>query len=146
MTTLQVYAHRLSDPNLGKLDTTTSLHHDDANRTFSLSFSIAPQLKVTIANELRDQVEVFQTLEYPRFLATLIPVFVDILQNGNPVFQSNVPEQVRHFLHKRRIVSSQRTNKNTPLFPYIEITKYYIGNYISITTNRNIERIRTRIM
>ncbi|KAG2212646.1 hypothetical protein INT47_000623 [Mucor saturninus] len=69
MTTLQVYAHRLSDPNL------------------------APQLKVTIANELRDQVEVFQTLEYSRFLATLIPVFVDILQNGNPVFQSNVPEQ-----------------------------------------------------
>ncbi|OAD08306.1 hypothetical protein MUCCIDRAFT_32523, partial [Mucor lusitanicus CBS 277.49] len=49
--------------------------------------------KVTIANELRDQVEVFQTLEYSRFLATLIPVFVDILQNGNPVFQSNVPEQ-----------------------------------------------------
>ncbi|GAA5802218.1 hypothetical protein HPULCUR_007681 [Helicostylum pulchrum] len=69
MTTLQVYAHRLGDPNL------------------------APQLKVTIANELRDQVEVFQTLEYSRFLATLIPVFVDILQNGNPVFQSNVPEQ-----------------------------------------------------
>ncbi|KAG2214450.1 hypothetical protein INT46_007375 [Mucor plumbeus] len=69
MTTLQVYAHRLGDPNL------------------------APGLKVTIANELRDQVEVFQTLEYSRFLATLIPVFVDILQNGNPVFQSNVPEQ-----------------------------------------------------
>ncbi|EPB81798.1 hypothetical protein HMPREF1544_11483 [Mucor circinelloides 1006PhL] len=69
MTTLQVYAHRLSDPNL------------------------TPALKVTIANELRDQVEVFQTLEYSRFLATLIPVFVDILQNGNPVFQSNVPEQ-----------------------------------------------------
>ncbi|KAI8370186.1 hypothetical protein EDC96DRAFT_563874 [Choanephora cucurbitarum] len=69
MTTLQVYAHRLSDPNL------------------------APGLKVTIANELRDQVEIFQTLEYSRFLATLIPVFVDILQNGNPVFQSNVPEQ-----------------------------------------------------
>jgi hypothetical protein len=57
-------------------------------------FLLAPQLKVTIANELRDQVEVFQTLEYSRFLATLIPVFVDILQNGNPVFQSNVPEQV----------------------------------------------------
>ncbi|KAI7902282.1 uncharacterized protein BX663DRAFT_552217 [Cokeromyces recurvatus] len=69
MTTLQVYAHRLSDPNL------------------------APGLKVTIANELRDQVEIFQTLEYPRFLATLIPVFIDILQNGNPVFQSNIPEQ-----------------------------------------------------
>jgi transformation/transcription domain-associated protein len=51
-------------------------------------------LKVTIANELRDQVEVFQTLEYPRFLATLIPVFIDILQNGSPVFTSTAPEQV----------------------------------------------------
>ncbi|KAI9486745.1 MAG: hypothetical protein EXX96DRAFT_53394 [Benjaminiella poitrasii] len=69
MTTLQVYAHRLSDP------------------------SLAPGLKVTIANELRDQVEVFQTLEYSRFLATLIPVFIDIFQNGTPIFQSNVPEQ-----------------------------------------------------
>ncbi|KAI8368238.1 uncharacterized protein BYT42DRAFT_123486 [Radiomyces spectabilis] len=69
MTTLQVYAHRLGDPNLGI------------------------GLKVTIANELRDQVEVFQTLEYPRFLSTLIPVFLDILQNGTPVFVSNAPEQ-----------------------------------------------------
>ncbi|OAD77362.1 hypothetical protein PHYBLDRAFT_36397 [Phycomyces blakesleeanus NRRL 1555(-)] len=69
MTTLQVYAHRLGDPNL------------------------AISLKVTIANELRDQVEVFQTLEYPRFLSTLIPVFLDILQNGTPVFVSNAPEQ-----------------------------------------------------
>ncbi|ORX57551.1 hypothetical protein DM01DRAFT_1302758 [Hesseltinella vesiculosa] len=69
MTTLQVYAHRLGDPNL------------------------AVSLKVTIANELRDQVEVFQTLEYPRFLATLIPVFLDILQNGTPVFMSTAPEQ-----------------------------------------------------
>lgn len=58
-------------------------------------YRLAPSLKVTIANELRDQVEVFQTLEYSRFLSILIPVFVDILQNGNPVFQSNVPEQVK---------------------------------------------------
>ncbi|KAI9481535.1 MAG: hypothetical protein EXX96DRAFT_217391 [Benjaminiella poitrasii] len=69
MTTLQVYAHRLGDPNL------------------------ATNLKVTIANELRDQVEVFQTAEYPKFLSTLIPVFLDILQNEQPVFVSNAPEQ-----------------------------------------------------
>ncbi|KAI8988247.1 hypothetical protein BDF20DRAFT_910766 [Mycotypha africana] len=69
MTTLQVYAHRLSDPNL------------------------AINLKVTIANELRDQVEVFQTAEYPKFLSTLIPVFLSILQNEPPVFLSNAPEQ-----------------------------------------------------
>ncbi|KAG2237337.1 hypothetical protein INT48_009070 [Thamnidium elegans] len=69
MTTLQVYAHRLGDSNL------------------------AINLKVTIANELRDQVEVFQTAEYPKFLSTLIPVFLDILQNEQPVFISNAPEQ-----------------------------------------------------
>ncbi|KAI9246865.1 hypothetical protein BY458DRAFT_560504 [Sporodiniella umbellata] len=69
MTTLQVYAHRLSDS------------------------SLSPNLRVTIANELRDQVELFQTLEYPRFLSTLLPVFIDILQNGNPVFTSGTSEQ-----------------------------------------------------
>lgn len=50
---------------------------------------------MTIANELRDQVEVFQTAEYPKFLSTLIPVFLDILQNEQPVFISNAPEQVK---------------------------------------------------
>ncbi|CEP07551.1 hypothetical protein [Parasitella parasitica] len=69
MTTLQVYAHRLGDVNL------------------------AINLKVTIANELRDQVEVFQTAEYPKFLSTLVPVFLDLLQNEPPVFISNAPEQ-----------------------------------------------------
>ncbi|CEG63044.1 Putative Transformation/transcription domain-associated protein [Rhizopus microsporus] len=69
MTTLQIYAHRLSDPDL------------------------AIGLKVTIANELRDQVEVFQTSEYPKFLSTLLPLFLDILQNEQPVFISNAPEQ-----------------------------------------------------
>ncbi|KAG1145231.1 hypothetical protein G6F37_006937 [Rhizopus arrhizus] len=69
MTTLQIYAHRLSDPDL------------------------AIGLKVTIANELRDQVEVFQTSEYPKFLSTLLSLFLDILQNEPPVFISNAPEQ-----------------------------------------------------
>lgn len=55
---------------------------------------IAIGLKVTIANELRDQVEVFQTSEYPKFLSTLLPLFLDILQNEQPVFISNAPEQV----------------------------------------------------
>jgi hypothetical protein len=55
-------------------------------------------LKVTIANELRDQVEVFQTAEYPKFLSTLVPVFLDILQKEQPVFISNAPEQVSSLL------------------------------------------------
>lgn len=61
---------------------------------FNTCLLLAPNLRVTIANELRDQVEMFQTLEYPKFLSTLIPIFMDILQNGNPVFQSGTPEQV----------------------------------------------------
>lgn len=65
-------------------------------------FILAIGLKVTIANELRDQVEVFQTSEYPKFLSTLLPLFLDILQNEQPVFISNAPEQVNaliSFLH-----------------------------------------------
>lgn len=62
---------------------------------YTYNIAIAPNLRVTIANELRDQVEMFQTLEYPKFLSTLLPVFMDILQNGSPVFQSNAPEQVK---------------------------------------------------
>lgn len=52
---------------------------------------------MTIANELRDQVEVFQTSEYPKFLSTLLSLFLDILQNEPPVFISTAPEQVRFF-------------------------------------------------
>lgn len=95
MTTLQVYAHRLGDPNLGK---TNVQQLNQSLLTLSCYSFLGVNLKVTIANELRDQVEVFQTLEYPRFLSTLISVFVDILQNGAPVFVSTAPEQVSSIL------------------------------------------------
>lgn len=52
------------------------------------------KLKVKIASELRDSVEIFQSVEYARFLSILMPVFSDILMNGQPVFASNAPEQV----------------------------------------------------
>jgi hypothetical protein len=63
---------------------------------YSFLFKTAIGLKVTIANELRDQVEVFQTSEYPKFLSTLLSLFLDILQNEPPVFISNAPEQVNN--------------------------------------------------
>lgn len=73
------------------------------NDRFAHRKHIGISLKVTIANELRDQVEVFQTAEYSKFLSTLIPVFLDILQNDPPVFISNAPEQVNlktsHVMH-----------------------------------------------
>ncbi|ORX90024.1 hypothetical protein K493DRAFT_381622 [Basidiobolus meristosporus CBS 931.73] len=65
----EVYATRLADPNLDV------------------------KLKVTIALELRDSVEIFQSVEYPRFLSVLMKVFSDILTKGAPVFVSNAPEQ-----------------------------------------------------
>ncbi|KAF9581361.1 hypothetical protein BGW38_001654, partial [Lunasporangiospora selenospora] len=65
----EVFATRLSDPALDV------------------------KLKVKIASELRDSVEIFQSVEYARFLSILMPVFTDILQNGLPVFASNAPEQ-----------------------------------------------------
>ncbi|KAG0235555.1 hypothetical protein B0O80DRAFT_498171 [Mortierella sp. GBAus27b] len=67
--TCEVYATRLSDPGL------------------ELS------LKVKIATELRDSVEIFQSVEYARFLSILMPVFTDILMNGQPVFVSHALEQ-----------------------------------------------------
>lgn len=94
---------------------------------------------MTIANELRDQVEVFQTAEYPKFLSTLIPVFLDILQNEQPVFISSAPEQVN--AQDSRSVLSVVTNSFT-----IEIKKYHIRNHLSITSDGSLERIRARAM
>lgn len=91
MTALKVYADRLGDPNLGNIGRT--IFENIINRSYFLFVAI--HLKVTIANDLRDQVEVFQTTEYPNFLSTLIPVFLDILHNVQPVFISNAPEQVK---------------------------------------------------
>jgi transformation/transcription domain-associated protein len=46
-----------------------------------------------IAMELRDKVEIFQSVEYRRFLALLLPVFTSILRDGQPAFTSNAVEQ-----------------------------------------------------
>lgn len=94
---------------------------------------------MTIANELRDQVEIFQTLEYPRFLSTLIPVFLDILQNGSPVFVSNSHEQV--------ILLYACLTLECNMYPFFqETTQHHSRDYISTTTNRATEGIRSRPM
>lgn len=68
------------------------------------------KLKVKIASELRDSVEIFQSVEYARFLSILMPVFTDILMNGQPVFASNAPEQVcfRRAMHPLNVFSWQK--------------------------------------
>jgi hypothetical protein len=49
--------------------------------------------KVQQACELRDSIEVFQATDYKRFLTRLIPVFLKILGEGQPIFVSTIPEQ-----------------------------------------------------
>lgn len=53
-----------------------------------------PKYKVQQASELRDSIEVFQSTDYQRFLSRLIPVFLKILGEGQPIFISTHPEQV----------------------------------------------------
>jgi hypothetical protein len=49
--------------------------------------------KVQQACELRDSIEVFQATDYQRFLLKLVPVFLKILGEGQPIFISTIPEQ-----------------------------------------------------
>ncbi|KAI9769878.1 MAG: hypothetical protein M1839_003575 [Geoglossum umbratile] len=67
-TPVDVFAARLGDPNL------------------------EIKLKVSIAAELRDSIDLFQGAAYPSFLAKLMPVFMQLLQ-GKPVFISTSAEQ-----------------------------------------------------
>ncbi|KAH0562572.1 hypothetical protein GP486_002747 [Trichoglossum hirsutum] len=67
-TSVDVFAARLGDPNL------------------------EIKLKVSIASELRDSIDLFQGPAYPKFLAKLMPVFMQLLQ-GKPVFISTSAEQ-----------------------------------------------------
>ena len=79
------------------------------------------KLKVKIASELRDSVEIFQSVEYARFLSILMPVFTDILMNGQPVFASNAPEQVSH--------------RRGAFFSYESAWKYTMTRVPDMTTN-----------
>lgn len=56
------------------------------------------KLKLQIANELRDSIDLFThtvPADYTKFLGQLMPVFLEILR-GPPVFVSTSPEQVSH--------------------------------------------------
>ncbi len=51
-------------------------------------------VKLGIVNELRESIEIVQSPEYPRYLATLLPVFIQLLSTINPVFNSDAEEHV----------------------------------------------------
>lgn len=60
-----------------------------------MKWRIDVKLKLQIAGELRDSIDVFTHVptEYTKFLQKLMPVFFTIL-NGQPVFISTSPDQV----------------------------------------------------
>jgi hypothetical protein len=76
------YAEKLSDPTLG---TAFAAAVTDA---------IDPKYRLQQASELRDTIDVLQGTDYPKFLAKLVPVFLKILGEGQPIFVSTLPEQV----------------------------------------------------
>ncbi len=58
--------------------------------------SLDAKLKLQIASELRDSIDLYTHAtpgEYHKFLQKLMPVFLEILR-GPPVFISTLPEQV----------------------------------------------------
>lgn len=93
----EYYAEKLSDPSLGK----HSALPENQGRLTNASRPIDPKFKVQQACELRDSIEVFQATDYQRFLSKLVPIFLKILGDGQPIFVSTIPEQV--FPHRIEI-------------------------------------------
>ncbi|CAG8494689.1 11619_t:CDS:10, partial [Ambispora leptoticha] len=99
-----IYASRLSDVKLGILQFTV--------------WQFEARLKLNIAMDLRDSVEVFQNAEYPRFLQVMMPVFRKILNETQPVFVTN---DNNHWIQKLRNVVLEilhRLPLNDALKPY----------------------------
>jgi transformation/transcription domain-associated protein len=66
---------------------------------------IDPKHKVQHALELRDSIEVFQATDYVRFLHKMMPVFLKVLGEGQPIFVSTIPEQVElRFSYSRMLM------------------------------------------
>ena len=100
----EVYAARLSDSKLGASLRRLGLWFVYTNSKSTqllccrLTWIILFQdykLKYQIATELRDSVEIYQSADYARFLQVLMPVFYKILNEGQPVFNNNDPQQVK---------------------------------------------------
>ncbi|KAI8925789.1 hypothetical protein BC831DRAFT_256646 [Entophlyctis helioformis] len=57
------------------------------------------KVKVAIVTELRDSIEIVQSVEYPRFLAFLLPVFISILSSVEPsLFADTNDNKVRNII------------------------------------------------
>lgn len=97
------YAEKLSDPTLGTQNTLPSLYplrcFGEYLRVCADAGGADTKHKVQQASELRDSIEVFQATDYKRFLTRLIPVFLKLLGEGQPIFVSTIPEQAPPLIH-----------------------------------------------
>lgn len=50
------------------------------------------KIKLNITQEIKDTLEIPRDPELLKTLAIVIPVLIDILKNGNPVFKKHPPE------------------------------------------------------
>jgi transformation/transcription domain-associated protein len=55
--------------------------------------SVDNSVKLAILNELRDGIEIVQSLEYSKYLALLLPVFIQLLKQVDVSFQSQELDQ-----------------------------------------------------
>lgn len=55
--------------------------------------SVDNSVKLAILNELRDGIEIVQSLEYSKYLALLLPVFMQLLKQVDVSFQSQDIDQ-----------------------------------------------------
>jgi hypothetical protein len=88
-----VFAARLADPTLGSFT-----HEGSRLEGGGLTVAIDVKLKLQLASELRDSIDLFTHTvpsAYTDFLQKLMPVFLQILR-GPPVFISTSPEQVNN--------------------------------------------------
>jgi transformation/transcription domain-associated protein len=51
--------------------------------------------KVAIISEIRDSVDLYRdTADITRFIGVVVPVAIQILRTGQPIFRKDAPEQV----------------------------------------------------
>ncbi|KAJ3100237.1 hypothetical protein HDU97_002421, partial [Phlyctochytrium planicorne] len=88
----------------------------------SLQNPIDIEIKVKIVSELRDSIEIVQSLEYPRVLALLMPAFHQLLQEVSPVFVSNSPQQ------KLRNIILEIIHR----FPFTDVLRPYASDLMGL--------------
>lgn len=59
---------------------------------------VDPQVRLGIVTEIRDNLDIVHTAEYPSFLKYLFPVFYNVLRQGQPQFNDGVDQKIRNVI------------------------------------------------